>query len=652
MAHLPAFLFREDLQLILFSGKGGVGKTTCAVASAVHMALGAPKFRFLLVSVDPAHSVRDCLGEDTPPQNLDVIELDAPALLREFLTAHEATLREIARRSTFFDEADIAHFAARSLPGMDELFAFLRIAEWVQKGAYQTILVDTAPAGHTRRLLEMPQLLRAWTKACDGLLAKHRYMVQQFRGAYKSDATDQLLVDLAQFAKQVDALLRSAASLVVPVLVPEPLCLEISLNFVNELRAQGIKLGPLVINRLRNAEGCASCALVALAQKQALAARQTQLADDGGGWGLPLLAKEVRGLEHLRNFWQQGEPYSFIAPPVSTKLPNSISSPRIDIEIEVQNPAALPPQTQRVLLFAGKGGVGKTTLACATALFLSATAQRSVLLISTDPAHSLSAALNVAISATDTRLPTWPRLTVVAPEPQAKWQAWRDEYADEISAFFRKRLGHVDLAFDRQALEQLMDLTPPGLDEIVSLTRVGELLAENKYEHIVLDTAPTGHLLRLLELPAVLDDWLKGIFAILLKQQPALRLPRLSDRLIGLSKQLKRLRKVLWDAQQSSLYAVSIATCLAHEETLDLLHACRRLSLHVGGVFVNQCTPVANCKLCTALFQRETQVNTALQREVANVPLTCITAGTPPLGLAALFALGQKLYTLGDSLGR
>ena len=106
----PHFLADPKLRLILFGGKGGVGKTSCAAATAMRLAREQPSRPLLLVSTDPAHSLLDSLGESSAPLNLRVIELQAQEHLEAFKRAHGAKLRAIASRGTFLDDEDIGRF--------------------------------------------------------------------------------------------------------------------------------------------------------------------------------------------------------------------------------------------------------------------------------------------------------------------------------------------------------------------------------------------------------------------------------------------------------------------------------------------------------------------------------------------------------------
>ena len=176
----PFFLSDAGVRLLLFGGKGGVGKTTASAATALELALRHPERSLLLISTDPAHSLQDSFSGAKPPPNLKVLELDAQAYLHAFQEKNRQRLREIASRGTFLDEEDINRFMELSLPGMDELMAFLEISRWVKEGAYDGIIMDTAPTGHTLRLMEMPDMIRKWLEALDALLAKHRYMKKLF----------------------------------------------------------------------------------------------------------------------------------------------------------------------------------------------------------------------------------------------------------------------------------------------------------------------------------------------------------------------------------------------------------------------------------------------------------------------------------------
>ena len=142
----------------------------------------------------------------------------------------------------------------------------------------------------------------------------------------------------------------------------------------------------------------------------------------------------------------------------------------------------------------------------------------------------------------------------------------------------------------------------------MALAAVMDFLTPEGYDLLVLDAAPTGHLIRLLELPEIIEGWLKAFFNLFLKYRKIFRLPGISGRLVRLSKDLKRLRAILRDPSQAALYVVSILTEMSFAETKDLVAACGRLEIPVPGLFLNMATPEGPDPLCASLFRRESAV--------------------------------------------
>ncbi len=305
-APTPSFLADQGIRLLLFGGKGGVGKTSCATATALQLARDSPDAAFLLVSTDPAHSVRDSLAGSLPPPNLLVTELDAQACLAAFKGQHGPKLYAIASRGTFLDSYDISRFLDLSLPGLDELMASLEIARWVAAQRYQTIVVDTAPTGHTLRLLAMPALLRNWLGALEALLAKHRYMRQLFTGAMNRDEIDFFLEELAGSVQQMEALLRDSRQCrFVPVMLAEEMSLSETRSLLAVLRRAQVPVNDIVVNRLLPENQCAVCADGRCQQSRILSEIfNSRHMSAYAWWGVPLYPKEVCGAEGLLAFWE------------------------------------------------------------------------------------------------------------------------------------------------------------------------------------------------------------------------------------------------------------------------------------------------------------------------------------------------------------
>src|SRR3990172_10971711 len=227
---------------------------------------------------------------------------------------------------------------------------------------------------------------------------------------------------------------------------------------------------------------------------------------------------------------------------------------------------------------------------------------------------------------------------------QVKFETLKREYREESNEFLGSLLPNLDLTFDRKVMERILDLSPPGLGESMALMRIMKFLEHNQYDVIVLDSAPTGHLIRLLELPQLVDQWLKAFFGLFLKYKQVFRAPRIAQRLVEMSKSIKQFRALLTDSRQSALYGVSILTQMGFEETKDLLNACQRMDISVPVLFLNQATPAFHCPLCSALYQGEQEIRRTFREAFPEVRQTLIFKQGEPRGLKELERLGEFLY--------
>src|SRR5215217_4076904 len=204
---------------LFFGGKGGVGKTTAASATALFL-LNKLKGNdsVLLFSTDPAHSLSDSLDIKIGNQLVEVkqlrgarlvaYEMDASLALERFRAAHGKVLAEIAERGTLLDEEDINELLSLSLPGLDEVMSLFELSELDRAGQYAHIVVDTAPSGHTSRLLRLPEVFDRMVKALDLMGDKHRYIVAHFaRRRPVADEVDVFLQDLSRRIQAVRTLL-------------------------------------------------------------------------------------------------------------------------------------------------------------------------------------------------------------------------------------------------------------------------------------------------------------------------------------------------------------------------------------------------------------------------------------------------------------
>jgi len=301
-------------------------------------------------------------------------------------------------------------------------------------------------------------------------------------------------------------------------------------------------------------------------------------------------------------------------------------------------------------LFGGKGGVGKTTCAAAHAV-ARAEAGLRVLAISADPAHSLGDAL-------DLRLAHTPRPLKVR---RGALHAAELDAASALTRWLRERRATIRLIAERGTyldgddIDRFLDLSLPGVDELVALLEVRRLAASGRYDEVVLDTAPTGHLLRLLQTPRTL----RAIAGVLDEMQEKHRV--VSESLVGgsvrdladaLVEELERdggaLEAMLRDPDTARFRWVLLPEALSVAETKDGLAALERHRVPVHELVVNRLTapPDGPCALCSGRRALEAAAVRSLKPVAGGRPIRLLPAlEQEPRGAAALRPLGARLQS-------
>ncbi|HEY6843711.1 MAG TPA: ArsA family ATPase, partial [Thermoanaerobaculia bacterium] len=246
-------------RLVLIGGKGGVGKTTIAIAAALHFSKSKPT---ILFTTDPASNLEDFFTahREPPTANLHIESLDAEALYKKFLDANLASFLELGDRGTYLDKDELRRFFELSLPGVDELMAWMRIGELAEENPSAIVIVDTAPTGHTLRMLHSAEHFREFASALESMQAKHRSMVQQFTRRRVRDALDDFIDDFEQRARRRREMLTDAQQTAfIPVALSEPWVVEQTKRLVGEVRGDGIDVAFTILNRTAADCDCARC---------------------------------------------------------------------------------------------------------------------------------------------------------------------------------------------------------------------------------------------------------------------------------------------------------------------------------------------------------------------------------------------------------
>jgi arsenite/tail-anchored protein-transporting ATPase len=641
-------------------GKGGVGKTTCAASIAI--AAAKRRLRTLVISTDPAPSLGDALQASLSHQprrvalgggTLYAAEIDAPRALRQWLRPRRRALEQIALRGTWLDEDDVAKLLRLSLPGIDEVAALLEIARFGADRRFDLIVVDTAPTGHTLRMLTMPETLRRVATAFDSLQAKHRVVVEALVGTYAGDNSDALIEEIDRQGGDLAGFLRDAATTRVSwVTLPEDLSVDETEAAVLALTKNDIPVRDVIVNRRTPVapDPCRWCAARRAVESRAITHLRSRFPR------LPTIevaarAREPRGLRMLAEIGAEigaappmvGMPVR--SPRVAVAARASVRSVRVvSARMATKNFDLFDRSTTRLVLFGGKGGVGKTTCAAATALVLAEKTDETILLLSTDPAHSVASVLGQHVGATPRRVRGAPaNLKVREIDASRELQRIRTRYSESIDALFDRLVRHqaggvdVDASYDREATQRLIALAPPGIDELAAVIEVMDAIETGAVRTMVIDTAPTGHALRLLEMPELVHDWTKALMSILLKYQSLAGIGEFGPALVKLSQGLGRLRTLLTDPIRTSFIVVTRGAALPREETRDLLRRLDQLTIRVPAVVVNA-VGRGTCRRCQSEARIEQRHITGISREVQRPALIVIAPAElpPPHGEPAL----------------
>ena len=605
-------LTNPDLKLIIFGGKGGSGKTTSAAATALYLNKIHPHRKILAMSVDPAHSLADSFNIVVQGNKITLVvknvwclETDAEKLLTDYKNLYGEIIKKIAGRATYFDEQDIESFLELSLPGLDEVMAIIAISNLLKSDEFDLIVLDTAPTGHTKVLLSLPATMEQWIDLVDKLLEKHRFMVKTMIGRYRENDADAYIEDQREDIRNVKELLAdSTTTEFIPVTIPQPMSIFEVEKLVQELIKGKIPVKNVIVNRVMEESKCPLCSSMVAQQQSWVHELEKRFA----GFNLvkaPQLPHEVRGQQSLMEYARiifEGERY---LAPASVK-PSSPS-----IIAEKKKAPKLQLQERSFIIFGGKGGVGKSVIAAASAVHLARTnPAKKVLIFSTDPAHSLSDAFNTAIGNKVTRVGQLDNLFAMEIEGKQLLEDFKQELKDDIEEAFEKFLGgNLDMRFDREILQELFSVTPPGLDELMALRKISDLLKDGNYDTFILDSAASGHMLRFLELPHLVIDWLNTIYKLLLKYKESglVRFYGVTEHLLELSKGTREIMGILSDPKSTEFVMITIPEAMAVAEAEDLAGSLNRIKTPSSNLIVNMVVPPTRCAFCA--IKREEQLS-------------------------------------------
>lgn len=524
----------EQQKYLFFTGKGGVGKTSLACATAIAMTDMGEKV--LLISTDPASNLQDVFHQDISQhgtqikgvEGLTVVNLDPVKAADEYRESVVAPYRGLLPDSAIANmEEQLSGSCTVEIAAFNQFSDFLTNADDAHK--YDHIIFDTAPTGHTLRMLQLPTAWSSFIKtskhgaSCLGQLSG----LEERKGVYR---------------QAVDNLADGSKTKLILVSRPQQAALKEADRSSRELRRLGIENQLLVVNGLMsspsNNDELAS--EMFSTQQQALSAMPSALAEMKTLY-VPLRSYDMDTVDNIRKTLHTD---SLVEAPPSESIDGYKTLDDLILSIHDAG--------KRVVFTMGKGGVGKTTIAMQMALGLKRLGD-DVLLTTTDPANHLNAQLALQAG-----------IEMAVIDEQNVLETYKDEV--------RKKAREAGVA-DFSYIEE--DLRSPCTQEIAVFRRFAEIVMQADNKTVVIDTAPTGHALLLLDSTQSYDRQIAHSEG---------------DTPIAVRRLLPRLR----DKSQSEFIIVTLPEPTPVLEAQRLRDDLERAGIHQQWWVVNQCL-ILNC---------------------------------------------------------
>jgi arsenite-transporting ATPase len=583
------------------------------------------------MSTDPAHSLTDMLDLKAKPDRqpvpgvkgrLSLWQIDSQKEFEKFLAENREGILNIVENGTFFNREEIAPLLDTTLPGMAEMAGLLAIRELLERDEYEHIVVDTAPFGHTLRLFELPGHFQRFLDFLEVASSRDALLARRFGGRVTTPQST-FLEHWQETVRQVIEAFKAGNAEILLVTTPETFSLNEAARSLKSLAKSvpEMQVGAVVLNRVVTKAGkCSQC------RRRAQLSRKAEA----------FLKRRFPRVPRLIGP-DPGNP--LLGPALLSKFGNVVFAGR-----RVKLEAAVPKQNKKLKLVKepwpmadtrlgftiGKGGVGKTTATAALAFHTRAMEKDvSVAVCSTDPAPSLDDIFQKEIGNHAVPVLGDPGLSAMEMDSVQEFRRWAGRIREKLNSATSMESGglHVDLTFEKETFAALMDVVPPGVDEVFAIFRILDLLegvpgrsqekGADQGLRVLIDMAPTGHALELLRTPERILQWSR----LLLKSLAAHRTLSLAQdvavELAELGQRVRRLLEIMRHPEQSRAWVVMLPEPVPDRQTQLLLAAIDELGISVGSLFVNRVLeePAQPCRRCMRAREWQLAILRSLPRK-------------------------------------
>ncbi|MBK5246086.1 MAG: TRC40/GET3/ArsA family transport-energizing ATPase [Peptostreptococcaceae bacterium] len=599
-------------QYIFFSGKGGVGKTTMAATTAVYQS-GKGK-RILLVSTDPAGNLGDIFERKVGVEpvlvspNLSVAQMDSDAITDAYKN------RMLEPLSAILDELALAQVKEEFNGGCTvEIATFDKFTDFLGDETYDLIVFDTAPTGHTLRLMTLPN---EWDK----------YIKKSSEGSGQTciGPVSQIEGARAKYAHAVKMMQDASRTIVYLVSRPEKTSVYETFRAKTELEKTGIHNFHLIINGVYPNPGATSGIFGKLAENQKIYINELRSKFPDDTSEVPMQQSEVKGVENIALLGAiafEQKKTTIQSKFIDSKLFNDFTSPAVLVNLLEKK------HHSRIAILTGKGGVGKTVTACAVAMKLSE--KGKTLLFTTDPAAHIGQVLETEVN----HIPVNVTGNLWAANIDQKEAV--EEYREKIINDAKANGYNDDLIAQ---LEE--ELESPCTEEIAIFEQFANLLNEPEWDYFVLDTAPTGHTLRLLELPFEYKKQ-TDMKANEQGEDPAKK--ETSTENTKIEALIKRLK----NPEEASFLMVAYPEFTPLHESFRAMKDLERVGIQSQGIFLNNILDKEDCPDIFSLERWKLQQHYLQQAKELYVskPLFAIPLqSTEIIGIDKVKALSDKIF--------